>query len=154
MRASEGLAYVVLIAMVTTGCDRQQSEPYTPGLGEIMTLQQMRHSKLWFAGKAGNWSLAAYELKELREGFADVIKFHPTHEGAPVPVAHLVHEIMDGPIYELDGVVAAHDEAGFANAFDALTEACNSCHEATDFGFNVVERPTRNPYTNQVFEPQ
>ena len=25
---------------------------YSPGLGEIMSLQQMRHSKLWFAGNA------------------------------------------------------------------------------------------------------
>ena len=29
------------------------SEPYEPGLGEIMALQQMRHIKLWFAGRAG-----------------------------------------------------------------------------------------------------
>ncbi len=29
------------------------------GLGEIMSLQQMRHSKLWFAGQAKNWELAA-----------------------------------------------------------------------------------------------
>src|SRR5947208_2225088 len=38
----------------------QPKEPFTPGLGEIMTLQQMRHLKLWFAGQAGNWPLAAY----------------------------------------------------------------------------------------------
>ena len=44
-------------------------EPYTPGLGEIMTLNQMRHIKLWFAGKATNWPLASYELDELEEGF-------------------------------------------------------------------------------------
>src|SRR5262249_46301319 len=43
-----------------------------PGLGEIMALQQMRHSKLWFAGSAGNWPLAEYELDELKEGFGDV----------------------------------------------------------------------------------
>lgn len=27
---------------------------WTPGLGELMSLQQMRHVKLWFAGEAGN----------------------------------------------------------------------------------------------------
>lgn len=33
-------------------------EGYFSGLGEIMTLQQMRHAKLWYAGKAFNWDLA------------------------------------------------------------------------------------------------
>lgn len=60
------------------------SEPYAPGLGEIMTLQQMRHTKLWPAGEAGNWDLAAYEINELGEGFDDIVKFHPTHEESPV----------------------------------------------------------------------
>ena len=59
------------------------AEAYAPGLGEIMTLQQMRHTKLWLAGEAGNWDLAAYEIKELGEGFDDVVKFHPTHEESP-----------------------------------------------------------------------
>ena len=48
--------------------------PYQPGLGEIMSLQQMRHIKLWFAGNAANWPLANYEIGELGEGFDDVRK--------------------------------------------------------------------------------
>jgi hypothetical protein len=31
-------------------------------------------------------------------------------------------------------------------AFDALTKGCNDCHQATNFGCNVVQRPTSNPY--------
>ena len=38
------------------------NEAYTPGLGDFMGQIQMRHAKLWFAGKAKNWQLAAYEL--------------------------------------------------------------------------------------------
>jgi len=34
-----------------------------------------------------------------------------------------------------------------------LTKACNDCHQATNFGFNVVQRPATNPYSNQVFAP-
>jgi hypothetical protein len=37
-----------------------------------MTLQQIRHAKLWFAGEARNWDLAGYELGELKAGFEDV----------------------------------------------------------------------------------
>ena len=46
-----------------------QEEPYQPGLGEIMALQQMRHIKLWFAGHAGNWPLADYEIGELNDEY-------------------------------------------------------------------------------------
>ncbi len=39
-----------------------------------MALQQMRHVKLWFAGRAGNWPLADYEIDKLKGGFDDVNK--------------------------------------------------------------------------------
>jgi len=145
---------VALIWVAVVGCSRRPAQPYTPGLGEIMTLQQMRHSKLWFAGKAGNWVLAAYELKELREGFDDVAKFHPIHDGAPMPLTQLVPDMMDPAIEELDEIIGARDPRRFVAGFDELTNACNACHEATNFGFNVVQRPSQNPYANQVFDPQ
>jgi hypothetical protein len=52
----------VVTLLVTVACSRESG----PGLGEIMTLNQMRHAKLWRAGEAQNWSLAAYELDELQ----------------------------------------------------------------------------------------
>src|SRR2546423_10183558 len=61
-------------------------EPFTPGLGEIMTLQQMRHLKLWFAGQANNWPLAGYELDELKEGFEDIVKYFPVKDEVPTGV--------------------------------------------------------------------
>ena len=145
---------VALLLVAAAGCSREPPESYAPGLGEIMTLQQMRHSKLWFAGQANNWELAAYELKELQEGFDDVVKFHPTHEGAPLPLAQLVPEMIESPLKDLEEIVAAKDRGRFFTGFDDLTKACNACHEAASFGFNVVERPSQNPYTNQAFQPR
>ena len=76
------------------GCSRG----YQPGLGELMSLQQLRHDKLWRAGRAFNWPLAAYEIDE---------------------------------------------------AFGALT---NACHQASNFGFNVVRRPSDESwFGNQDF---
>ena len=124
---------------------------WTPGLGELMSLQQMRHVKLWFAGEAGNWKLARYELDELKEGFDDVVRLHPTHKDSPVPVSEVVPRIMALPLADLGKIVEARDRARFGKAYDALTAACNSCHEATNFGFNVVRRPAVNPYPNQSF---
>jgi hypothetical protein len=128
-------------------------EPYIPGLGEIMTMNQMRHIKLWFAGKAANWPLASYELDELEEGFGDVATFHPTHKDAELPIPTLLDKIMKEPILQVRSAIDAKDQGQFSQAFDNLTLGCNSCHQATKFGFNVVARPSTNPYSNQVFEP-
>jgi hypothetical protein len=126
-------------------------EGYVPGLGEIMAATQMRHLKLWFAGEAGNWALASYEIDELEEGFADAVRFHPTHKSAPRPLTELVPQFTAGPIAALRSAVAHRSTAEFAAAHDALTQGCNGCHAAAGFAFNVVRRPTANPYSNQDF---
>jgi hypothetical protein len=135
------------------GSPAAASEAYGPGLGELMTLQQMRHTKLWLAGQAGNWDLAAYELDELGEGFDDVVKFHPTHKDSPVAPKDAIPRMMTQPLADLRAAVNKKDSAAFAQTYDALTTACNDCHQATNFGFNRVQRPETNPYPNQVFSP-
>jgi hypothetical protein len=136
-----------------SACRQPATPAFTPGLGEIMTLTQMRHSKLWFASQAGNWPLASYELDELHEGMDDVATFHPTHKDSPLPIPELIQKIMTEPLRQLDDAIKAKDQPRFAQAFDAVTEGCNACHRAANFGFNVVTRPTTNPYSNQTFEP-
>jgi hypothetical protein len=117
-----------------------------------MSLQQMRHVKLWRAADAGNWALAAYELDELGEGFDDVVRFHPTHKDSPVRIADVVPKIMGYPLKSARAAIDAKDPKAFAEAFDALTVACNSCHQATNFGFNVVRRPSGDGwFSNQDF---
>ena len=158
------LGFAIVLLLTDVGCNQTspssspttsetQSETYAPGLGEIMTLQQMRHTKLWLAGEAGNWDLAAYEIKELQEGFDDVVKFHPTHEDSPVAPKDAIPRMVTVPLDELRSVVDRKDGKAFGQAFDAVTKACNDCHQATNFGFNVVQRPATNPYPNQVFAP-
>jgi hypothetical protein len=140
-------------SQTTSAGARVSAEPYVPGLGEIMSLQQMRHAKLWLAGEARNWKLAAYEVKELGEGFDDVVKFHPTHEGSPVAPKDAIPRMVTMPLEDLRQAVEKQAPDAFVTAYDALTAACNNCHEATDFGFNHVQRPATNPYPNQVFAP-
>ena len=117
-----------------------------------MTLAQARHSKLWFAGQAGNWQLAAYELDELKEAFDDVSRYHPVHEGSKLSTVELLNKIITPRIGALDEAIGGRDAARFTQSFDALTQGCNQCHQALNFGFNVITRPTGNPYTNQDFE--
>jgi hypothetical protein len=130
------------------------SHGYTPGLGELMSLQQLRHDKLWRAGQTGNWELASYELDELGEGFDDVVLYHPTHKDSPLKLSDIVPKIMGQPIQKTRAAIEAKDAQAFSDAFDALTAGCNSCHQATNFGFNVVRRPSDAAwFGNQDFAP-
>jgi hypothetical protein len=156
---SRSLAWVALLSLPGSACQQPPkatspaTDAYVPGLGELMTLQQMRHTKLWLAGEAGNWSLAAYEIKELGEGFDDIVKFHPTHEESPVAPKDAIPRMVTEPVAEISAAVKKEDHPAFERGYDKLTKACNDCHQATNFGFNAVQRPTTNPYPNQVFEP-
>ena len=159
MEAMSNTAAAMIVALflgTAAACTRQAEPaappPYTPALGEIMTLTQMRHIKLWFAGQAANWPLASYELDELKEGFDDAATYHAAHKDSPLPIDQLIPKMTTTPLQQLEEAVSAKDGAKFTQAYDALTDACNSCHRATNFGFNVVSRPTGNPYANQLFQ--
>lgn len=146
-------AYFISNAACTSHAERVR-DAYVPELGELMTLQQMRHTKLWLAGQAGNWPLAAYEIDELGEGFDAVMQFHPTHEHSPVAPKDAIPRMVIQPLADLKAAAARGDRAAFEESYDALTTGCNNCHQATNYGFNRVQRPDSNPYPNQVFEPQ
>ncbi|MDD5215810.1 MAG: hypothetical protein PHQ03_09785 [Methylococcales bacterium] len=129
-------------------------ETFKPGLGEIMSLTAMRHAKLWFAGQAENWALAAYELDELKEGIEDAEIFHPTHKHLKTaPMKSLIAATMENPVAALDKAIAAKNLIEFNKQYDQLTAGCNACHQMADFGFNVnvVTRPNFNPFANQNF---
>jgi len=150
-RIRTSLAGVLGACVLAVACQTPDATPYIPGLGEIMTLTQMRHSKLWFAAEAGNWQLADYELDELEEGFADVARFHPIHKEASRPLTELVPEYTVAPLRALRAAVRDRERASFVRSYDSLSAGCNGCHAATGFSFNVVSRPTANPYSNQRF---
>ncbi|MEO8016783.1 MAG: hypothetical protein ABI769_03135 [Pseudomonadota bacterium] len=145
------IALAALVGLISCAARDETSTTYTPGLGEIMTFTQMRHTKLWFAGEASNWDLAAYEIDELEEGFHDAVAFHPTHKDSPVPLAEVLPAMTDAPVVALRASVSKHDKAAFETAFDSLTAGCNNCHRAMKFGFNVVQRPTAEAFPNQNF---
>ena len=112
-----------------------------PGLGEFMAATQLRHAKLWFAGKARNWDLAAYEVDEIKEGLEDAIKQVPVHEG--LPVGDMITTILLPALDAVDKAVDAKNSAQFATAFDKLTLACNTCHAGAKKEFIRIQRLDR-----------
>jgi hypothetical protein len=131
-------------AAAPSGSPAAAAAPDFPGLGEVMTLQQLRHIKLWFAGHSGNWALADYEIGELKEGFGDADK---------LVGGGTVEKMVGAPIKALQKAVDAKDSAAFATAFDNLSAGCNSCHHALGRAFIAIQRPTSLPYSDQSFAP-
>jgi hypothetical protein len=114
-------------------------------IGDIMASQQERHLKLWFAGRAGNWPLADYEIGKLKDGFDDIDKLMG---------GDTVGKAVGAPISALEKAIESKDKDSFTRAFDQLTAGCNSCHHTLDHAFIVIQRPTVVPYGNQSFAPQ
>ena len=145
----------VVIAFTASGMfasAQPAKEHYEPGLGEFMTATQLRHAKLWFAGREHNWDLAAYEIGEIKEGLEDARRLFPTFEG--VPVAEMFKTIIDPRIVKVEEAVKAKSTAHFIVAFDELTSGCNQCHAGANKPFIHIQRPTSSPLTNQNFTPE
>ena len=123
-----------------------QQEIYRPPLGDMMSAIQARHIKLWFAGKFGNWDLAAYEVGEIRASLENAANLY---RGIP---AELVTNTAD-PIEAIRDGIEAKDSAKFAKAYGDLTAACNACHSGFGRGFIVIRVPTISPFTDQSFAP-
>lgn len=140
-----------LLAMPTANAQDASTQPRAAGeppeadIGEIMVLQQMRHIKLWFAGRAGNWPLADYEIGKLKDGFEDVNR----QIGGDT-----VEKAVGGPVAALEKAIESKDRGSFTRAFDQLTAGCNSCHRTLDHAFISIQRPNSQPYSNQSFAPQ
>lgn len=123
---------------------------YEPGMGDLMSALQLRHAKLWYAAQAENWALAAFELHEIDETFERIERWHPEEDG--VPVAPALKGYMRAAHEALETSVTNSDTSAFEAAFDRFTEGCNACHQAMKHEFIAIQRPTREPVSNQRWE--
>ncbi len=124
--------------------------PWQPGLGEYMVGIQRHHAALFFAGKAGNWELASFELKEIEEGFDDAKEYQPVHE--KVDVKTLLETIVPPATKLLHESIEKADKQLFARGFETLTGACTGCHQAANVPYIRIIEPTAPPTVNQRYE--
>src|SRR6202166_4009017 len=99
---------------------------FNPGVGELMNLiVQPRHTKLWFAGHEANWTLAEYEIKELRSALANVAIARPVFRARSV--AENVEMLMGGAFRGIDEAVRDRSATKFAEAYATVNAGCNAC---------------------------
>jgi hypothetical protein len=115
-----------------------------------MNVILIEHNKLWFAAKARNWQLADYQLGEIKEIMGDIQDLVPTFKS--LPLADMLDAVITKEIVEVEKAIEAKDYKAFVRGYDKLTQACNACHQGTDNGFIVIQRPTRPAFTNQVYQ--
>jgi cytochrome c553 len=120
---------------------------YTPRLNNIMILTQLGHFKLWYAGAVQNWPLANYELEQIRASISLSKTLYPDSDKSNMDTMKPVAD-------DLDKAIKAKDSASFTSAYGKLTAACNTCHEATGFGFIKIRVPRLSPIETSPFSDE
>jgi hypothetical protein len=109
-----------------------------PGLGTVMIEYSYRFGTLYYAAKGGNWSLAAYQLKEMRE-------IQEVGETTRPPRAEPLKAFESAYLDPLAKAIEAKDAKKFGTAFKATEQACNGCHAAAGFGYIKYQLPKASP---------
>jgi hypothetical protein len=133
-------------AIAQSKLEATTNEQHVPRLGDIMNGVQSWHMKLWFAGKALNWELAAYELRQIKAGLVEAAVLY---EG--IPATNVT--TMTKPVQSVADAIEARDSRRFAKAVGELTDGCNACHKSMGRGFIAIQMPTASPFSNQSFAP-
>ena len=128
--------------------------PFKPSLSELMILAQAHHAKVWLAGNARNWPLAAYQIEELRKVIVRIATRVREPEEEDIPIGPLIEATIGTTIGAVETAVLERNGAQFTAAFDVLTAACNRCHWSMKKDFIVIQRPGSSAFPNQSFAPK
>jgi len=109
-----------------------------PGLGTVMIEYGHRFYKAYYAARAANWDLAAYQVKEMTE-IQEVGE--ATRPGHAEELKAFEHAYLDA----LQDSIKAKDWNGFASNYAKATEACNACHTGAGFSFIKYRLPEHAP---------
>lgn len=98
---------------------------FLPGMAEIMPQVGVRIWKLYYAGKAQNWPLARFQLKEAVNLMEKGAFIRPKYEDN---MAKFVEEDA-GAVFK---AIEAQDVGAFEDAFNRMVEQANAYHELYD----------------------
>ncbi len=87
-----------------------------PGLGTVMVDYGHRMAAIWFAGQAGNWDMAHYQIIEMRE-------IQETSEITRPPRAPALKSFESSFLDPLDQAIATNDKTKFESAYNAAIQA-------------------------------
>jgi hypothetical protein len=142
------LVAVVLVSACEPGPTVPEEEP-SRDLPTVMMFMQRYAEKLHMAGQGGNWELAAFyahELEETGEALRD-----GGYEVRGLSLTSLADTSFLPAVREVDRAIDI-DPPAFSASFRRLVAACNTCHQASGYGFvRIVEPEEARPYPSQQF---
>jgi hypothetical protein len=132
------------------GEEHAAATQYLPSISDLMIATiQPRHRRLWRAAQNGDWEFAAYELGNLKGAFKRLGEAHPTEHD--ISFSEIIASVTGQPFAELGSAIKAKDGAAFVKAYAALTNECNSCHQALNHGVVVIRVPDGKSASDQDF---
>ena len=109
-----------------------------PGLGQLMPLVSERYWTLYYAAKGGNWGLADYELRGLRNLWQKMSTTRPKYKSMLDNFARMVFD-------PLEKQITAKDFAAFEKTYRDGIDRANKMHVATDHPEIVWKLPPSPP---------
>lgn len=114
-----------------------------PGLGTVMIEYSRRFATMYYSAKGGNWAMADYQQKEMREA-------QEVGENTRPAKAPMLKAFESSSLDKLAGTIKAKDWKAFTVAFHEAAEGCNGCHAANGYPFIRFQLPTSNPSPTSV----
>ena len=99
--------------------------PLLPGMAEVMPLVGSRMWKCWYAGRARNKPLAAFQLKEAVNLMEKGCFLRPKY-------SENIDKFIAGEVAAVKRAIDAEDWEGFETAFHAMVDSANAYHEMYD----------------------
>jgi hypothetical protein len=109
-----------------------------PGMGTVMMEYGHRFYVLYYAAKAENWELAAYELHEQLE-------IQEVGETTRPGYAKKLKAFEDTYLLKLEKAVKMKKWPEFEKLYAEVTKACNQCHVETGHGYIRYQLPDTPP---------
>jgi hypothetical protein len=123
-----------------------------PGLGTVMIEYSNRMGNAYYAAKAKNWGMAAYQLKE-------AVEIQEVGETTRPARASLLKAFEKKNLKPLARDIVNQDFGAFQNNFKTMVDSCNACHKSSGYGYIAYELPSQ-PLTpakldiNQTFSKE
>jgi len=109
-----------------------------PGMAEIMPLVGARIWKCYYAGKAHNRALAAFQLKEAAGLMEKGAILRPKYDED-------IESFIGGTVAQLQAAIASEDWDAFETIFASMVDEANAYHEKYDKGYLRWQIPEMPP---------
>ena len=109
-----------------------------PGLGTVMMEYGARFTNAYYAAKGGNFELAQYMIKEMKE-------IQEVGETTRPARAQLLKTFETNYLDKLDAAAKAKNWSQYSSLMPQVINACNQCHAKVEMSYIVYRLPSAPP---------